>query len=222
MTSLCIKRSDSAFRFWGVFWIDSNTHESIKRGLTQLSPFKKDNSIGFDLESDTGDDDKDAESEDSVSDANEERSFKNDIAKITGTLGLAKKQEAPRACNVDRVLKTLSMIKEPWLIIFDNADDDELKLEPYLPVSEFGSILVTTRNEHLEMKGGAQTVSVNSLGAEDALEVFRKARNVDPAQWHAKSKKYIDSVRDLLIEQLGGLPLAISMRDCPALSDSFH
>ena len=197
-------------RFWGVFWIDASTYESIKRGLTQITPFKKNSNIGFHFDQSNYDDDLELETGDSMSGANEERSLKHDIEKMVGACGLTKKREAPSAANVDRVMNTLSAVKEPWLIIFDNADDDELKLDAYIPMSEYGTVLVTTRNEHLEMKGGADTVNVTSLGEKDAVEVFRKARKIEHDQWKAKSKKYIESVRGLVMEQLGGLPLAIN------------
>ena len=176
-----------------------------------LSAFKKDVNIGFDLDENDAEaameaeDHQQAAASETSDDANSKRNFSNKM----NILGIAKRREATRKHNLDRILKTLSAVKEPWLLVFDNADDPDMKLDPYIPNGEHGSVLVTTRNEHFEIKGGSKTIRVDSLEANEAIEVYRKARNIESREFELKGPKHRTAVQTLVIDCLGGLPLAM-------------
>ena len=42
-----------------------------------------------------------------------------------------------------------SQLNGSWLLVFDNADNVELKLKKFFPSCSFGNILITTRNREL-------------------------------------------------------------------------
>jgi len=51
---------------------------------------------------------------------------------------------------VDATLRWLaSQTEQNWLLVFDNADNVDLKLKKFFPSCSFGNILVTTRNREL-------------------------------------------------------------------------
>jgi len=50
--------------------------------------------------------------------------------------------------NVKRTLESLRWLAS-WLLVFDNADNVDLKLKKFFPSCSFGNILITTRNREL-------------------------------------------------------------------------
>jgi hypothetical protein len=65
--------------------------------------------------------------------------------------------------NVDSVKRKLINTSQAWLLVFDNADDPELSLTPYLPAGDPGDIIITSRNpgchvfQHRGISGGWTT-----------------------------------------------------------------
>jgi len=52
--------------------------------------------------------------------------------------------------TIDASLRWLaSQTDKNWLLLFDNADNVDLKLKKYFPSCPFGNILITTRNREL-------------------------------------------------------------------------
>ncbi|CRG92730.1 hypothetical protein PISL3812_09796 [Talaromyces islandicus] len=100
-----------------------------------------------------------------------------------------------------------------WLLVFDNADDAEIwftandaapSLEDYLPESEQGRILFTTRNRKLAMKlASFNIVSIPDVDKETAKEIL------DKTLAHKDLLRETTTITALL-EQLAFLPLAIT------------
>ncbi len=97
--------------------------------------------------------------------------------------------------------------KEGWLLIFDNADDFTL-VEPFIPRTGLGHILLTTRvGATVEL---AQTLELQPLTVEDgALCLLRRAGLL---RWNKQiedaSPAHADAARELA-RQMNGLPLAL-------------
>jgi hypothetical protein len=81
-----------SFRYWGVFWINVSTSDSIQRCLAQI------------------------------------------------TLLLQVDRE------IDSVKRVLTNTSQAWLLMFNNADDPNLRLAPYFPAGDQGDIITTSRN----------------------------------------------------------------------------
>ncbi|KAL9070229.1 MAG: hypothetical protein Q9157_005893 [Trypethelium eluteriae] len=109
--------------FWGVFWIDASTTETIKHTLSN-------------------------------------------IARL-----------AERDPNENAALYWLSNIKQPWLLLIDNADDHSIPLEKYFPKGNRGHILVTTRNPAHKVHGnvGPGFFDFEKLEVNDANELLVRA-----------------------------------------------
>lgn len=100
-----------------------------------------------------------------------------------------------------------------WLLIFDNADDMEMwidgtgtspPLKQYLPQSETGNILFTTRNRKLAVKlASSNVISVSEMTQDTGAEMLRTSL--------INSELSTDQTVILkLLDQLAYLPLAIS------------
>jgi hypothetical protein len=44
--------------------------------------------------------------------------------------------------NIESVKRTLANTSQAWLLVFDNADDPNLKLTPYLPTSSLQAAIL--------------------------------------------------------------------------------
>ncbi|KAL4732833.1 hypothetical protein BDV11DRAFT_215149 [Aspergillus similis] len=100
-----------------------------------------------------------------------------------------------------------------WLLIFDNADDTEMwlaandtapALEDFLPQSEQGHVLFTTRNRKLAMKlAPFSIIQIPDVDRETALEILVKALEHENLPDNSTTAA-------ALLEQLAFLPLAIT------------
>lgn len=96
-----------------------------------------------------------------------------------------------------------------WLLIIDNADDSRLLfgdagLAEYLPSSERGSILFTTRNHQVALdlvQSGKHTITVQEMSQHEALEMLDTSLE--------KEQMSDMSATVELLEFLANLPLAI-------------
>jgi len=79
--------------------------------------------------------------------------------------------------NVNAALHWLSNRTEPWLLIIDNADDPDLKLDEYLPKGNRGCILITTRNPSNKSYGtvGSKYFEFQGLKYEEANHLLLTA-----------------------------------------------
>jgi len=75
---------------------------------------------------------------------------------------------------VDASLRWLaSQTDQNWLLVFDNADNVDLKLKQYFPSCSSGNILITTRNRelrHYTAKGA--DADVKGMDLEDAKSLL--------------------------------------------------
>ena len=89
--------------------------------------------------------------------------------------------------SVDASLRWLaSQTDQNWLLIFDNADNVDLKLKKYFPSCSSGNILITTRNRELRHYTAKDAdADVKGMGLEDAknlLLVQSRAENTGANQ----------------------------------------
>ncbi|KAL2802425.1 hypothetical protein BJX63DRAFT_437901 [Aspergillus granulosus] len=114
---------------------------------------------------------------------------------------------------------------ERWLLVFDNADDTEMwleannttpALEDFLPQSEQGLILFTTRNQKLAMKlAPFNIVRIPDLDQETAFQILRKTL--------ANEDLLKDNITAAtLLEHLAFLPLAITQASAYIIENSIN
>jgi len=102
--------------------------------------------------------------------------------------------QLPSAQLVARLHQVLTE-REGWLLIFDNTEDPAI-VEPFLPRTGQGHVLVTSRNP--AWQGVADPIPVDLLPLPAAARLLQQ-RTDDPDQQAAKT----------LAEELGRLPLAL-------------
>ena len=88
-----------------------------------------------------------------------------------------------------------------WLLFVDNADSLDLRLDPYLPASIHGTILITTRNGECVGYAPDGAVPVGDLEENEAVALLHAIANVKPAS-------DADSLE--IVRELGMLALAIT------------
>jgi hypothetical protein len=106
--------------------------------------------------------------------------------------------------NVDSVRRKLSNTSQAWLLLFDNADDPNLSLSPYLPAGERGDIIITSRNPGCQHYNTVGYEEVGQLSLDDSMSLLTKiAYGVTNTSQQAmeEGKK--------IVEALGCLALAI-------------
>ncbi|KAG8705532.1 hypothetical protein FRC09_002893 [Ceratobasidium sp. 395] len=104
-------------------------------------------------------------------------------------------------------LRWLELSSQPWLLVFDNADDPELKLHDFIPGGSYGSVLITTRLRSLALlgQGLGSDCSVGGMEPEEAVELLlKKARRQD----QGLSRDEMGAATKL-VQDLGYLALAI-------------
>ena len=70
--------------------------------------------------------------------------------------------------------------RENWLLIFDNADDISLNLEPYFPRVSHGNIIITTRNQSARsLTAPSSSFDVSQMGPADATDLLLKVAGLD-------------------------------------------
>ncbi|KAG6877306.1 hypothetical protein C0993_008687 [Termitomyces sp. T159_Od127] len=90
--------------------------------------------------------------------------------------------------------------KEEWLLIFDNADDPKINLQPFFPDCKHGNILITSRNDASKIYAPNNHYKIGGMSPEDSLAVFYKASQRSESEETAANE---------LVEELGYLALAI-------------
>ncbi|KAL7756397.1 hypothetical protein ACKLNR_013390 [Fusarium oxysporum f. sp. zingiberi] len=98
----------------------------------------------------------------------------------------------------------LSSQKEPWLLMIDNADEENVHLSRYIPQGGRGTIIITTTDEHMALMGNAfgRIGAMNSTNALDLLMRYKRPEIL-------LDKTEQDAAELLAGDVLGGLPLAI-------------
>ncbi|MCJ1283494.1 hypothetical protein MMC26_002824 [Xylographa opegraphella] len=116
------------------------------------------------------------------------------------------KQFAGREPNDKAAKNWLSNLQLSWLLIIDNADDPNVRLEALFPEGERGHILITTRNPAFKVHGtvGKRSFRFDKLESEPAADLLLQAA--------AKSQPWDKPTKTLAREittVLGCLPLAL-------------
>ncbi|KAI2630921.1 hypothetical protein GGR54DRAFT_176744 [Hypoxylon sp. NC1633] len=118
-----------------------------------------------------------------------------EIAKIGG---VEPNEKAAKNWLATRVL--------PWLLIIDNADDDEVLLDEVLPTGTRGCILVTSRNPAHTSYGtvGERHLELLPMETEEANDLILKVAE-EPIPW----TKALTESASAVCSALGFLPLAL-------------
>ena len=107
----------------------------------------------------------------------------------------------------ERAAKTWLMTPDaPWLLIVDNVDDEEVRLDDLLPQGTKGNILITSRNPGLRSYGnvGKRYVELQTMEKEEANELILRA-----AEEPSPRPLSIQNAATQICQALGYLPLAL-------------
>ncbi|KAG8738544.1 hypothetical protein FRC10_006748 [Ceratobasidium sp. 414] len=101
----------------------------------------------------------------------------------------------------------LSTVQEPWLLVFNNADNPEVNLRDYFPTGSHGNILITTRNRDLVLmaQGTNAACQVSGLPPKEALQLLLKTSRIQ----HQDLATEEEEAGLKLVEDFGCLALAI-------------
>ncbi|KAI9775397.1 MAG: hypothetical protein M1839_001252 [Geoglossum umbratile] len=106
--------------------------------------------------------------------------------------------------SAQSVLRWFSAMDRDWLLVFDNADGDPDMVSEFLPPSNRGSILITSRNPNMRRNVSPKAwVEVDRMEENDAISLLLKAAYLDES---------LDELRleaKLVVAELGFLALAI-------------
>jgi len=97
--------------------------------------------------------------------------------------------------SISDAVQVLARTKQSWLLILDNADDQDFDYQVYLPSGTQGAIIITSRNSECE---GYHTVGAKALeGLEDQYpkELLFKAANLPEESWPANNSQAEEVVR---------------------------
>ncbi|KAG8770277.1 hypothetical protein FRC12_004386 [Ceratobasidium sp. 428] len=105
--------------------------------------------------------------------------------------------------NPSHALTWLAQQLEPWLVVYNNADDTSMDLGRFFPSCPHGRILVTTRNRRMITlaHGTGSHLLVSEMLIEDALQLLAKA---------VGSSDDVDETGGVLVKELGYFALAIT------------
>ncbi|KAJ6555477.1 P-loop containing nucleoside triphosphate hydrolase protein [Mycena vulgaris] len=125
--------------------------------------------------------------------------------------------DASNRDTIDAGLKNIAVIKtgntsqdalnwlkgnhDQWLLFFDNADDPEINLNPFLPQCDHGNIIITSRNPGLRGYAGSDA-RVSDMEETDAIKLLltSAAQEVTPRNEEMAAE---------IVQELTCLPLAI-------------
>jgi len=86
-----------------------------------------------------------------------------------------------------------------WLLVFDNADNVDLKLKKYFPSCSFGNILITTRNRELRHYSAKDAdAGVKGMDLDDA-------KNLLLVQARAQSNVENDALAEAIVQVISRL-----------------
>ncbi|KAJ2900038.1 hypothetical protein MKZ38_002691 [Zalerion maritima] len=113
--------------------------------------------------------------------------------------------DADLGSRIRRARTFLSTCRLRWLLVFDNYDHiDSYDLGELIPNGEKGCILITTRDERVQMKAN-DWIHVRDMSSEDAEKLFIQRCT---EKQYALTNEDLEKVRNL-IDHVGRLPLAI-------------
>jgi tetratricopeptide (TPR) repeat protein len=91
-----------------------------------------------------------------------------------------------------------------WVLVYDNVDDNSLKLSKYLPKCQHGSIIITTRNQLLGQLTPKNElhIKLGPMSNAEAIESIYKSSDLGRSEEH---RPFIASIAT----ELGNLPVAL-------------
>ncbi|KAK3297984.1 uncharacterized protein B0H64DRAFT_431799 [Chaetomium fimeti] len=98
----------------------------------------------------------------------------------------------------------LSQLKEPWLLIIDNADDRSMKLTRLFPTGGSAHIIITTRVRDFSQEGTLGSLELKGLKESEALQLLLTKANIRQP-WDSSVTK----TARLIAKALGYLALAL-------------
>jgi tetratricopeptide (TPR) repeat protein len=136
-----------------------------------------------------------------VINARSDITIRNDIQHSLRSLDLGFSQ-----ITWEEALQYLSLKSDSsnWLLVFDNADDPEVKLTHYFPQCSHGTIIVTTRNRNYAILSNAAHWELKPMADEQAVRVLYHSAHLD-----VPVTLLPDEEGALLVQELGCLPLAL-------------
>ncbi|QRV95646.1 kinesin light chain [Ceratobasidium sp. AG-Ba] len=107
----------------------------------------------------------------------------------------------------ESALRWLGNRREKWLMIIDNADDPDVDIRQYMPGSDHGSIVVTTRiKQYVGLSQGHDSAHrVSEMEPEEAMEALLKAAKTTDTDMSVSERE----AASRLLKDLGYLALAI-------------
>jgi tetratricopeptide (TPR) repeat protein len=96
-----------------------------------------------------------------------------------------------------------------WILIFDNVDDVNLDITPFLPQCNHGSIIITTRNRSLGTLATQDNfhIELGAMSIPEATESILKSSRREQSEANQESARAI-------AEELGCLPVALIQAGC--------
>ncbi|KAJ7921628.1 P-loop containing nucleoside triphosphate hydrolase protein, partial [Mycena leptocephala] len=97
-------------------------------------------------------------------------------------------------------LKWFAAKQEPWMLVFDKADDPHIDLNKFLPKCNHGNIVITSRNPAL--RGYGQHSQVSDMNETEAAELLLKCASQDTSSAN-------EQIAAEIVKALSYFPLAI-------------
>jgi tetratricopeptide (TPR) repeat protein len=136
-----------------------------------------------------------------ISAASEEAVMSSFAALKDRVPALEQEEESDQRALVNKALRWLEQCPDPWLLIYDNADDITF-LPAYLPKEGWGSILLTTRASAIGAL--AESLEVDALPLEDAIHLLLRRAGCESDTTPQEREE-----ASTIVLALGQFPLAI-------------
>ncbi|KAF2270743.1 hypothetical protein CC78DRAFT_564062 [Lojkania enalia] len=125
-----------------------------------------------------------------------------EIAKLLGLAQTEQEMQDTNGCML-KVKNWLTEASDPWLLIFDNADNLEI-LRHAWPTNGEGSVLITTRDASAVHSPASKGFHIQPFDDVDGSEVLLNLVGLDSASAQNREKAIA------ITKALGGLPLALT------------
>jgi tetratricopeptide (TPR) repeat protein len=140
--------------------------------------------------------------------ANSLQTMRSDFASMATLLNLPEKQQ-PEQDQIIAAVKQWFTNMTRWLLIFDDADNPE-SIYHFIPSTCYGHILITTRSQSHVPEIGAQSIDVDEMTQEEAMDfLLQRARIIERASSHTSALQADQTLARTITETLGRLPLAL-------------
>ena len=101
----------------------------------------------------------------------------------------------------------LAQTSEPWLVVLDNANDPDMDLSMFIPISGNGHILITSRNPGAKLYNTVGCLDFKGMDPEEAITLLLRLAYPDK-ELHDTTKDYRVQA-GIIASELGYLALAL-------------